>query len=72
MEKRLISRGQTSGRADDNIETIKKRFRTFLDNSLPVIAYYEKKGKTVKVSSEPPVDEVYATVRKHFLPKDKQ
>lgn len=29
MEKRLIERGKTSGRADDNVDTIKKRFKTF-------------------------------------------
>jgi UMP-CMP kinase len=29
MEKRLLERGKTSGRADDNPETIAKRFDTF-------------------------------------------
>ena len=29
MEERLLSRGKTSGRSDDNAETIKKRFKTF-------------------------------------------
>ena len=28
MEKRLLKRGETSGRSDDNAETIKKRFKT--------------------------------------------
>ena len=28
MEERLLKRGETSGRADDNSETIKKRFKT--------------------------------------------
>jgi UMP-CMP kinase len=28
MLKRLLKRGETSGRDDDNIESIKKRFRT--------------------------------------------
>ncbi len=27
MEKRLLKRGETSGRADDNAETIRKRFK---------------------------------------------
>eukprot|EP01137_Pigoraptor_chileana_P029908 Opistho-2@15799 len=45
MEKRLIKRGETSGRADDNAETIRKRFRTFLEVSLPVIKHYEAEGK---------------------------
>lgn len=29
MEERLINRGKTSGRIDDNPESIKKRFKTF-------------------------------------------
>jgi adenylate kinase family enzyme len=33
MEKRLLHRGQTSGRADDNAETIKKRFATFISET---------------------------------------
>ena len=41
MEKRLIKRGETSGRADDNIETIKKRFETFKVETEPVIAHYK-------------------------------
>ena len=37
------------GRVDDNIETIRKRFRVFLESSIPVIEYYESKGKVRKV-----------------------
>jgi adenylate kinase len=40
MEARLIKRGETSGRADDNAETIRKRFKTFVEQSLPVIDHY--------------------------------
>lgn len=37
------------GREDDNIETIRKRFNVFLESSLPVVQYYEAKGKVRKV-----------------------
>ncbi|RZC02581.1 UMP-CMP kinase 3 isoform A [Glycine soja] len=47
MERRLLSRNQ--GREDDNIETIRKRFKVFLESSLPVINYYDAKGKVRKV-----------------------
>jgi adenylate kinase family enzyme len=49
MEKRLLKRGQTSGRTDDNLESIKKRFRTFQEQSMPVIDYYAQKNKVVRV-----------------------
>lgn len=37
------------GREDDNVETIRKRFKVFLESSLPVVQYYEAKGKVRKV-----------------------
>lgn len=37
------------GREDDNIETIRKRFKVFLDSSLPVIQHYNSRGKVRKV-----------------------
>ena len=50
MEERLLKRGETSGRTDDNIESIKKRFKTFISQTLPVIQLYEKRGKIRKVN----------------------
>jgi adenylate kinase family enzyme len=50
MEERLLKRGETSGRADDNSETIKKRFKTYIEKTLPVIQYYETLNKVRKVS----------------------
>ncbi|KAL3571706.1 hypothetical protein D5086_025610, partial [Populus alba] len=46
MERRILSRNQ--GREDDNIETIRKRFKVFLESSLPVVEYYDSKGKVRK------------------------
>ena len=66
MQERLLKRGETSGRADDNIDTIKKRFDTFTNQSLPVVEHYEKQGKCVKISSVPPPDEVYVHVAAVF------
>nr|KAJ3418359.1 bifunctional uridylate/adenylate kinase [Polyrhizophydium stewartii] len=66
MLKRLLKRGETSGRVDDNIESIRKRFETFRDTSYPVIEYYDKIGKVKKVSCLNPVDKVYAQTRRIF------
>jgi UMP-CMP kinase len=66
MEKRLLHRGETSGRADDNMESIKKRFRTFVETSMPVVDEFEKQGKVVRVSAERAPDEVYKDVVKMF------
>ncbi|KAG5951151.1 hypothetical protein E4U53_003661 [Claviceps sorghi] len=67
MEARLLERGKTSGRADDNAESIRKRFRTFVETSMPVVDYYEKQGKVVKVDATPAPDAVFATTQGHLM-----
>ena len=47
--ERLVARGKTSGRVDDNEETIRKRLNTFEQSTLPVIEHYEQAGKVKKV-----------------------
>lgn len=64
MEKRCLHRGLTSGRVDDNIESIKKRFLTYIGETRPIIEMYEKLGKVRQISSIPEVDEVYGEVQK--------
>lgn len=66
MEKRLLERGKTSGRSDDNIESIRKRFKTFLETSMPVISYYEAKGKVHRIDAIKSIEEVTANVTKLF------
>lgn len=36
LEQRLLSRGKSSGRTDDNAETAKRRFQTYVQTTLPV------------------------------------
>ncbi|KAI3406355.1 URA6 [Candida oxycetoniae] len=62
MMKRILERAKTSGRADDNVESIKKRFQTFIDTSMPVVEYFEKQNKVVKLSCDHPVDVVASQV----------
>ena len=64
LEKRLLKRGETSGRDDDNIESIKKRFRTFRETSMPVVEWFEARGQLRKVSSAQGVEEVWAATRR--------
>ncbi|KAG6784575.1 hypothetical protein POTOM_010272 [Populus tomentosa] len=70
MERRILSRNQ--GREDDNIETIRKRFNVFLESSLPVVEYYESKGKVRKVDAAKSVEEVFEAVKAIFTPKEEK
>lgn len=51
MTARLLKRAETSGRVDDNEETIKKRLKTFHNLTQPVVDHYDKQGKTHTVST---------------------
>jgi len=63
MLKRLLKRSETSGRADDNEESIKKRFVTYNETTMPVIKHYQEQGKVAEIDSSPEVNEVHkATV----------
>ena len=48
---RLVERGKTSGRVDDNEETIRKRLHTYQESTLPVIEHYQQMGRVKKVFS---------------------
>lgn len=61
--QRLLERGKTSGRADDNPESILKRFQTFIETSMPVVDYYKEQNKVIQVNSDKPVEEVYTEIQ---------
>lgn len=63
MESRLLKRGETSGRSDDNAESIRKRFRTFVETSMPVVEHFRKENKVVEVKADVTVEEVFAKVK---------
>jgi adenylate kinase len=71
MIDRITERSKTSGRADDNPETIKKRLATFTNETVPVVKEFELKGKVIKVDASKGKDEVYKNLseelRKHSV-----
>jgi UMP-CMP kinase len=59
MMQRILERGKTSGREDDNIKSLKKRFQTHNELVEPVIEYYETQGKVVKINSNHSIEQCY-------------
>lgn len=59
LEVRLLERGKTSGRIDDNLESIKKRLDVFTSQSEPVITYYKKAGLCMEIRADRDIMEVY-------------
>ena len=70
MEKRLMKRGETSGRDDDNAESIRKRFRVFVDTSMPVVDAFAEQNKVASVPATGSVDDVYHLIQEAFASKD--
>ena len=63
MEARMIERSKTSGRSDDNPETIKLRLATFFDQTKPIIDYFKKKGHIVSINADREIDAIFESVR---------
>lgn len=64
MKNRLMKRGESSGRVDDNEETIKKRLETFHEVTKPVIDHYDKQGKLKRVNAERDPNAVFEDVQR--------
>lgn len=62
MIERLIGRSLTSGRDDDNIESIRKRLVTYRETTMPVIDFYAAQGKVYKFDCNGSKDEVTSRV----------
>ena len=63
---RLVNRGITSGRSDDNEEVITKRIKEYQNKTEPVARYYSEQGKLERVAGHHPVSETYALLSKHI------
>lgn len=44
MTQRILKRGESSGRVDDNVEVIKKRFTTYNNETFPIIEKKRQEG----------------------------
>ena len=62
LMERLINRGKTSGRADDNEETIAKRLGVYHSQTMPLIEWYEKEGLRNAVKGYGSLEEINANL----------
>lgn len=60
--KRLLNRGLTSGRSDDNEGVIRNRLREYAQKTLPVLQFYRDKGIYAEVDGSASVEEVNAQI----------
>ena len=62
--QRLIERGKISGRADDNLNTIRHRIAVYHDQTEPIAHYYLRHGNYFAVNGNHEVEDVFKQVRR--------
>lgn len=67
MEARILKRSVDSGRSDDNVDSLRKRFATYQQQTRPVIEGFEAKGLVRRIDATRDVHTVYGDVRSLLL-----
>lgn len=63
LVKRLLKRGETSGRSDDNNDhVIRERIEQYHRKTAPVADHYKRAGKVVMVKGEGNVNEIFTAL----------
>lgn len=62
--ERMLKRGAQTGRADDNLDTIKKRLDVYHSQTLPLAEYYSKEGNYLPIKGTGVVDEIFDSIAK--------
>ena len=60
--RRLMNRGMTSGRSDDNETVIRNRLQEYNQKTLPVLQFYQDKGIYVEVDGTSGIDQVHLQI----------
>lgn len=66
LKRRLLERGKTSGRSDDNEESIQKRLTIFNEQTTPVVEKYMKIHKLNRFYAGRPIEAIAIDVEKHL------
>lgn len=60
--ERMLNRGKTSGRADDNEETIKKRLNVYHNQTSPLKDHYKKQNKYVAIDGNRKIENIFDSI----------
>lgn len=66
LVERMIRRGQQTGRADDNLETIKNRLQVYHSSTTPLRDFYVAEGLYRPIHGSGSVDEIFSNIRKEI------
>lgn len=68
---RILKRGKETGRADDNLETVKKRLDVYHNQTLPLRDFYTTEGKYHAINGSGDVSKIFESIKER-LDKVKQ
>jgi adenylate kinase family enzyme len=66
LEQRILGRAKYTGRVDDNIESLRLRFDTFKDETLPTVEYFKNENRCIEVDTSQDRQSVYDLVSNHL------
>ena len=66
LTKRILLRGEISGRSDDTEDSIRVRLKVYQNDTEPLITYYEEKGIVTKINAVGDIDDIYQLISKEF------
>ena len=64
--KRILNRGETSGRSDDTEESVSVRLEVYENDTAPLIEYYEQRNLVSKIKAVGEVENIYNLILKEF------
>ena len=60
--ERMLNRGKQTGRADDNIDTIKKRLKVYHEQTSPLKEYYNTENVYIPIDGRGEINEIFNTI----------
>ena len=63
LTQRILRRGQTSGRSDDqDITLVKQRVKEYTEKTAPLAHFYRAQGKFVRIQGEGTIEEIFGKI----------
>jgi len=68
LVNRMLERGKSSGRCDDNLETIKKRLGVYHKQTAPLRDYYVKEGSYARIDGNRKIEKIFGDISEALNP----
>ena len=62
LVERMLERGKTSGRADDNIDSIRHRFVEYDNKTKPVLDFYQDKNILKPINGVGSIEDIFNNI----------